>query len=93
MLGQQESKFRSGMQPDSFYDDMYAAVLRTGHWHGTTWCQRRDGSVYREWRSVSAVRDADERVTHYVALFRELDGLAADREGDTQFLERPAKSA
>ncbi len=93
VLGQQERKFRSGMQPDSFYDDMYAAVLRTGHWHGTTWCQRRDGTVYREWRSVSAVRDAVERVTHYVALFREVDGLAADREGDTQFPERPVKTA
>ncbi len=93
VLGQQESKFRSGMQPDSFYDDMYATVLRAGHWHGTTWCQRRDGTVYREWRSVSAVRDAEGRITHYVALFRDVAGLAADREGDTQFPERPAKSA
>jgi PAS domain S-box-containing protein len=86
VLGRQESEFRSAMQPQSFYDDLYAEVLRTGHWDGTTWCRRRDGTVYREWRSVSAVRDAEERITHYVALFREMDssgGLQA----------RPAKSA
>ena len=37
-----------------------------------------DGTVYREWRSVSAVRDAEERITHYVSLFRELDSHGAD---------------
>jgi PAS domain S-box-containing protein len=79
VLGRQESEFRAAMQPQSFYDDLYAEVLRTGYWDGTTWCRRRDGTVYREWRSVSAVRDADGRVTHFVALFRELDSHGADR--------------
>ena len=65
-------------------------VLRSGRWDGTTWCRRRDGTVYREWRSVSAVRDAGERVTHYVSLFRELDRRGA---GDEGLPERPAKSA
>jgi PAS domain S-box-containing protein len=86
VLGRQESEFRTAMQPQSFYDDIYAEVLRTGHWNGTTWCRRRDGTVYREWRSMSAVRDPDGRVTHFVALFRELDS-----HGGLQ--ERPAKSA
>jgi len=85
-LGQPESRFRSSMQPDSYYDDMYASVLRNGHWRGSTWCQRKDGSVYREWRSVSAVRDADSRVTHYVVLFGELVHGAVGEEW-------PAKSA
>ena len=79
-LGQPESRFRSGMQADAFYDDMYATVLRAGHWRGSTWCQRRDGTVYREWRSVSAVRDTESKVTHYVMLFGELNGHAADAQ-------------
>ena len=79
VLGRQESEFRAAMQPQSYYDNLYAEVLRSGHWDGTTWCRRRDGTVYREWRSVSAVRDADGRVTHFVALFRELDSHGADR--------------
>jgi len=86
VLGKQESEFRSAMQPQSFYDEIYAEVLRTGRWEGSTWCRRRDGNVYREWRSVSAVRDTEERITHFVALFRELNG-----HGGLQ--ERPAKSA
>jgi PAS domain S-box-containing protein len=89
VLGRQESEFRSALQPASFYDEMYAAVLRAGHWQGSTWCQRRNGSVYREWRSVSAVRDPDGRITHYVALFGEADGLEAGKPP----LERLARSA
>ena len=79
VLGRQESEFRAAMQPQSYYDNLYAEVLRSGHWDGTTWCRRRDGTVYREWRSVSAVRDSDGRVTHFVALFRELDSHGSDR--------------
>jgi len=89
VLGQQENACRSALQPASFYDEMYATVLRAGHWQGATWCQRRDGSVYREWRSLSAVRDPDGRITHYVALFREVDGLEAGLNPG----ERPARSA
>jgi PAS domain S-box-containing protein len=86
VMGRQESEFRSAMQPQTFYDEIYAEVLRNGRWEGTTWCRRRDGTVYREWRSVSAVRDADERITHYITLMRELDGHSGMQE-------RPAKSA
>lgn len=85
VLGRHESEFRSALQPQAFYDDLFAEVLRSGYWSGTTWCRRRDGTLYREWRSVSAVRDVEERITHYVALFRELDRLGADA--------RPARSA
>jgi len=91
VLGQHESRFRSGMQSAAFYDDLYAAVLRSGQWRGSTWSQRRDGTAYREWRSVSAVRDAEDRVTHYVSLFGELDG-AAERAGEALPPERPART-
>lgn len=73
VIGRQESEFRSALQPQSFYDELYAEVLRGGRWEGTTWCRRRDGTLYREWRSVSAVRDPEGRISHFVALFRELD--------------------
>jgi hypothetical protein len=52
-------------------------VQREGYWSGTTWSKRRNGSVYREWRSVRAVKDAAGRVTHYVSVFYELDAPKA----------------
>jgi PAS domain S-box-containing protein len=77
VVGQPEADFRCAMQPAEFYDELYAEVEKSGHWSGMTWSRRRDGTLYREWRSVSAVRDAEGRLTHFVALFRELDGNKA----------------
>jgi PAS domain S-box-containing protein len=85
VIGHAETEFRSAMQPQAFYDDMYAEVLRSGYWAGTTWSRRRDGTIYREWRSMSAVRDAEGHTTHFITLIRELDGHGADA--------RPAQSA
>ena len=66
VLGQPEKAIRNALQPPEFYDEVYALVVREGYWSGTTWAQRRNGSVYREWRSIHVVRDASGAITHYV---------------------------
>jgi PAS domain S-box-containing protein len=76
VLGLSEKAVRSGMQPPEFYDEVYAAVQRDGYWSGTAWKRRKNGSVYREWRSVRAVRQDGEgrngAITHYVHVFYEV---------------------
>jgi PAS domain S-box-containing protein len=72
-VGQHEAQFRLAMQPPAYYDAMYAEIARDGHWAGNSWSRRKDGSVYREWRTVSVVRDEQERVAYYVAVFFEMD--------------------
>jgi PAS domain S-box-containing protein len=79
VLGRSETEIRNALQPPSFYDEMYAAVQRDGYWSGTTWARRRNGSVYREWRSVRAVREGG-RVTHFVIVLYELGAQAAKGE-------------
>lgn len=71
VVGRNEREFRSALQPPAFYDDLYAEVGREGHWSGTTWSQRKGGTVYREWRTVSAVRAESGEISHYVNLFFE----------------------
>ncbi|MGH8689495.1 MAG: PAS domain S-box protein [Burkholderiales bacterium] len=80
VLGQPERAIRNALQPPQFYDELYAAVVREGHWSGTTWARRKNGSVYREWKSVRVVRDASGAVTHYVMVFYEVDGKGAVTE-------------
>jgi PAS domain S-box-containing protein len=74
VLGQPESAIRNALQPSDYYDEVYAAVVREGHWSGTTWARRKNGSIYREWRSVRAVREPGGPVTHYVMVFSEVGG-------------------
>lgn len=73
VVGQPEAQARMAMQPANYYDDLYAEVARTGLWRGTTWSRRKDGSVYREWRTVSAVRDEQGGIACRVEVFFEMD--------------------
>ena len=86
ILGQPEKSVRNALQPPEFYDEVAASVQSAGHWSGTTWSRRKNGSVYREWRSVRAVKEADGKVTHYVMLFYEV-GAA---QGRPESAARPA---
>ncbi|HZM36911.1 MAG TPA: PAS domain S-box protein [Burkholderiales bacterium] len=72
VLGQPESAIRNALQPPQFYDELYAMVQRQGHWSGTTWSRRKNGSIYREWRSIRAVREGGGALTHYVHVFYEV---------------------
>ena len=87
VVGLSETAVRSGMQPPEFYDEIYAAVQRDGYWSGTAWKRRKNGAVYREWRSVRAVRQDGEShlgdeshgspITHYVHVFYEVGAPGA----------------
>jgi len=80
VLGQHERAIRNALQPPEFYDEVFRAVSRDGYWSGTTWARRKTGSVYREWRSIRAVKDASGAVTHYVIVFSEVGGQRAQGE-------------
>ena len=71
VLGQSEKVVRNALQPPEYYDEIHATVLREGYWSGTTWARRKNGSVYREWRSLRAVKDAAGQLTHFVMVASE----------------------
>jgi PAS domain S-box-containing protein len=78
VLGQSERVIRNALRPPEYYDEVYATVLREGYWSGTTWARRKNGSVYREWRSLRAVREANGPITHFVMVASE---VGAQRPG------------
>ncbi|HEV3011202.1 MAG TPA: PAS domain S-box protein, partial [Burkholderiales bacterium] len=77
VLGQSEKVIRNALQTPDYYDDVFAAVVRQGYWSGTTWARRKNGAVYREWRSVRAVRDDSGVLTHYLIVFSEVGAQRA----------------
>ena len=77
VLGQSEKAIRSGLLPAEFYDEAYATVHREGYWSGTTWARRKNGAMFREWRSVRSLKDPAGLVTHYVHVFSEVDSPRA----------------
>jgi len=62
----------SGRHGADFYRAMWDALHRDGHWEGEIWNRRKNGDIYPEWLSISAVTDADGKVRHYVAIFSDI---------------------
>ncbi|MBL4899891.1 MAG: diguanylate cyclase, partial [Colwellia sp.] len=67
-IGENPRFLKSGRQPAEFYADMWQALLEKGYWHGELWNRRQNGEVYAEIKTISAVRDEQGIITHYVAL-------------------------
>jgi diguanylate cyclase (GGDEF)-like protein/PAS domain S-box-containing protein len=69
----------AGHEPE-FYDSLWRDLADTGFWRGEIWSTRKNGEVYLEWLTVSAVRDDDDTVTHYVCVFSDITKLKESQE-------------
>lgn len=75
VLGQNPRLLQSGRQPKIFYQQMWQALQQTGHWQGEIWNRRKDGEIYPQLSSLSAIYDADGSVEHYVSVFTDISRL------------------
>jgi len=62
----------SGRHPKSFYTDMWKTLALRGKWQGEIWNRRKNGELYPEWLSISAVYDSDGNITHYIGVFSDI---------------------
>jgi diguanylate cyclase (GGDEF)-like protein/PAS domain S-box-containing protein len=71
-VGQTPSLLASGRHDRAFYATMMQSLRDSGAWQGEIWNRRKNGEVYPEWLSISAVRDRTGVTTHYVAIFSDI---------------------
>jgi diguanylate cyclase (GGDEF)-like protein/PAS domain S-box-containing protein len=71
-IGQTPSMLDSGRQNDAFYQAMWATVRKQGAWQGEIWNRRKNGEVYPEWLTITAVKDATGTVVNYVGMFQDI---------------------
>ena len=69
VVGQTPDLLASGQHDRAFYERMWQALERDGHWQGEIWNRRKNGETFPEILSISTVTDRDHNVTHYVGLF------------------------
>jgi diguanylate cyclase (GGDEF)-like protein/PAS domain S-box-containing protein len=71
-IGQNLHMLQSGRQPPEFYDSMWQILLKEGHWSGELWNRRKNGELYVEMKTISAVRDKYGDTTNYVSLANDI---------------------
>nr|WP_305908772.1 PAS domain S-box protein [Methylomarinum sp. Ch1-1]MDP4521625.1 PAS domain S-box protein [Methylomarinum sp. Ch1-1] len=71
-VGQNPRILSSGHHEPSFYRQMFKTLKHEGRWQGEIWNRRKNGEVYPEWMMVTAVKNEDDIVSHYVAIFSDI---------------------
>ncbi|WP_300112400.1 EAL domain-containing protein [Rhodoferax sp.] len=74
-VGQTPHLLDSGRQTPTYYAVMWENIKTHGHWYGEIWNRRKNGEVFAEMQTISAVRDEQGEVKHFVALFSDITAL------------------
>jgi len=79
-VGQDATITRSLRHDVVFYQRMRSDLAESGFWRGEIWKRRKNGELYLEWRTVSAVRDNTGAVTHHAAVFSDITKLKESQD-------------
>ncbi len=63
---------RSKRHSKEFYDEMFETLSETGRWEGETYTRNKSGNSHLEWLTVNVVKDNQNRVSQYVAVFSDV---------------------
>ncbi|MDD0973393.1 bifunctional diguanylate cyclase/phosphodiesterase [Pseudomonas fontis] len=74
-LGQTPRLLASGHHDSAFYVAMWHQLTAEGHWQGEIQNRRKSGELYPAWLTISAVRNSDREITHFVAVFADIASL------------------
>ncbi|MEO5375846.1 MAG: EAL domain-containing protein [Alphaproteobacteria bacterium] len=78
--GQDPRILRSNHHGAEFYQDMWAHLTDGGNWRGEIFNRRKGGEIHLAWLSISVVRDAADRLSHYVAIYSDISQLHDQRQ-------------
>jgi diguanylate cyclase (GGDEF)-like protein/PAS domain S-box-containing protein len=74
-LGQTPRLLASGLHDSAFYAAMWHQLTSHGHWQGEISNRRKSSELYPSWLTISAVRNRENVVTHFVAVFADISSL------------------
>jgi diguanylate cyclase (GGDEF)-like protein/PAS domain S-box-containing protein len=85
VLGRNPNLLASGRHDKVFYQTMWRTVQSLGHWQGEVWNRRKNGVVYPQWLSISALRNAEGQITQHIGTLTDLSSRK-DAEEKIRFL-------
>lgn len=89
IVGKHPNLLRSDRHGPAFFQEMRESIRRFGKWQGEIWDRRKNGEVYPEWLTISAVKNRDNQITHYVSTHHDISDrkLAEERIRELAFFD------
>jgi diguanylate cyclase (GGDEF)-like protein/PAS domain S-box-containing protein len=75
VLGKNPRILQSGQESAEFYTEMWSTILTEGYWRGEILNRRKNGEIYPEMLTISAVKNAAGQVQHYISLFTDITSV------------------
>lgn len=66
VIGKNPRLLHSDRHDRDFYNALWQSIATTGAWEGEIWNRRKNGEVYPDYVTITAVKDQNGVVTHYV---------------------------
>ena len=80
VIGLNPRLLSSGRHDKAFYRVMWDTINSTGVWKGEIWNKRKNGDVYPEHITITAVKDSNGNLTNYVATLTDITMSKASAE-------------
>lgn len=74
-IGANATLLKSDRHDAAFFQSIVESLRVLGRWQGEMWNRRKDGSIYAQRGTISAVLDEQGVVQHYVSLFADVTEL------------------
>lgn len=75
VLGRNPRLLSSGRQSREFYEAMWKTLIEEGQWSGELWNRRKNGDLFAVRQTISAVRDTQRNIRHFVSLFSDITAI------------------
>jgi diguanylate cyclase (GGDEF)-like protein/PAS domain S-box-containing protein len=72
VVGKNPRLLKSGRHDENFYAAMWNSIKSTDAWEGEVWNRRKNGEIYPEHLTITAVKDADGKIANYVATLNDI---------------------
>lgn len=72
VIGKPSHIIRPCLHDSDVYSKMWNTIAESGSWEGEIWNRRKNGEVYPEFLTITAVKDINGIVTNYVATFTDI---------------------
>jgi diguanylate cyclase (GGDEF)-like protein/PAS domain S-box-containing protein len=72
VIGQNPKILKSGRHDQAFFENYWHQLLSYDKFEGEIWNRRKNGEIYPEWQTVTAVRNDMGEISHYVSVFSDI---------------------
>ncbi len=72
VIGQRPSILKSGRHDADFYEKMWHELNENGSWRGEIWNRRKNGEIFPEWLTITAIRDEDGKILRMIGIFSDI---------------------